>query len=138
MLSDGMCGRTPSGKPVQVRRLDADEAEDAMRGRSTRGSATRGSGRTPNGGGKPKAILPKRREQMTLDYKLREYLLRYETTFADVAATIGVSTAQLKNLRDGRTRLSLGQAHDLAFLFGCTLDELWEVAPVINSGELCG
>ena len=96
-------GTTPSGRKVQVRKLDTHEAEAKMGG------------------------LPAR---------LRVYCALFGVSTGQVAEALGMCRATLTSRLRGDTPLTLAEAADLAVMLGCTLDDIYHIAPRRNNGGL--
>ena len=63
---------------------------------------------------------------MSLTTKLREYRARYKLSQEELARKVGVRRETIGNLENGKYNPSLKLAMDIANVFGCTVEELFQ------------
>lgn len=75
-----------------------------------------------------KAMVPKMRIFRT---NIKAYRAKFEMTQDDLAKSVGVRRETIGNLENGRYNPSLKLAIDIAKVFGCTVEDIFEV---VNNG----
>jgi putative transcriptional regulator len=75
-----------------------------------------------------KAMVPKMRIFKT---NIKAYRAKFDMTQDDLAKTVGVRRETIGNLENGRYNPSLKLAMDIAKVFGCTVEDIFEV---VNNG----
>lgn len=78
-----------------------------------------------------KALVPKMRKFKT---KIKEYRAKFNMTQDDLAKIVGVRRETIGNLENGRYNPSLKLAMDIAKVFGCIVEDIFEF---INDDRKC-
>ncbi|MBU9674719.1 helix-turn-helix transcriptional regulator [Planococcus sp. CP5-4] len=66
---------------------------------------------------------------------IKEYRAKFDMTQDDLAKTVGVRRETIGNLENGRYNPSLKLAMDISKVFGCTVEDIFEI---VNNENSCG